>query len=63
MPYYKHALGLEYFLGLHGHYCRHPNGSNNLQETITDGFYDEPAGNIMAFSDHSRDVIVLMLAG
>ncbi len=25
------------------------------QRSFADGFHDEPAGNIMAFSDHARD--------
>ncbi len=25
------------------------------QRAFADGFHDEPAGNIMAFSDHTRD--------
>jgi hypothetical protein len=30
------------------------------QGAFADGFRDESAGNIMAFSDHARDDIVLM---
>jgi hypothetical protein len=29
------------------------------QGAFADGFHDESAGNIMAFSDHARDDIVL----
>jgi len=31
----------------------------NCQGAFADGFHDESAGNIMAFSDHARDDIVL----
>jgi hypothetical protein len=31
----------------------------NCQGAFADGFHDESAGNVMAFSDHARDDFVL----
>jgi len=32
-----------------------PMDHTTCQKAFADGFYDEPADNIMAFSDHARD--------
>jgi len=55
MSCYKYAQELKVLLGQAISAAGIQLDKTTCQRGFADGFHDEPAGNIMAFNDHTRD--------